>query len=86
MVPAARRMMISAPVRVVSMAPVARVAPEAPGLRGAVDSAALEWAAEVLAAVHHLVVDLVAVSVADLAAADFLVVVLAEAGNISIQL
>ena len=32
------------------MAPVARVAPEAPGLRGAVDSAALEWAAEVLAA------------------------------------
>lgn len=30
--------------------PVARVAPEAPGLRGAVDSAALEWAAEVLAA------------------------------------
>ena len=45
-----RRMMISAPVRVVSMAPVARVAPEAPGLRGAVDSAALEWAAEVLAA------------------------------------
>ena len=49
-VPAARRMMISAPVRVVSMAPVARVAPEAPGLRGAVDSAALEWAAEVLAA------------------------------------
>ena len=45
-----RRMMISAPVRVVSMAPVAPVAPEAPGLRGAVDSAALEWAAEVLAA------------------------------------
>ena len=43
-------MMISAPVRVVSMAPVARVAPEAPGLRGAVDSAAREWAAEVLAA------------------------------------
>ena len=27
------------------MAPVARAAPEAPGLRGAVDSAALEWAA-----------------------------------------
>ena len=50
MVPAARRMMISAPVRVVSMVPVARVAPEAPGLREAVDSAALEWAAEVLAA------------------------------------
>ena len=40
-------LMILAPARVVSMAPVARVAPEAPGPRAAVVSAA---AAEVLAA------------------------------------
>ena len=39
-----------APVSMITAAPVARVAPEAPGLRGVVDSAALEWAAEVLAA------------------------------------
>ena len=43
-------------------------------------------AAEVLAAVHHLVVDLAVASAADLAAADFLVVVLVEAGSISVQL